>query len=120
MLAMLLQFSFLNLTINQWALVGWILGALYSLLVPFYLKVRADEFDWNEFNFGFLVNFIINLIIGVAVSLLVFATWTIPEGAWWAVAILAFGASAGIDQEVIIKILNAIGLYQKVLERGQG
>ena len=116
----MLQLGFIELTISQWALIGWALGAIYSLLFVFYLKVRSGEFDWNEFNLGYLVNFLITLVMGVALSLLVFATWTIPEGSWFIVLIISFMTAAGFDQELIIKVLGAIGLYEKVLERSNG
>ncbi|MHA2024171.1 MAG: hypothetical protein ACTSWQ_10970 [Candidatus Thorarchaeota archaeon] len=120
MLALLLQFSFLDLSISQWALVGWVLGALYSLLLPFYFKVRAGDLDYSEFNFGYIVNFLITLITGVAISLLVFATWTIPEGSWFIILLVAFMTAAGFDQELIIKVLNAIGLYEAVWNKTNG
>ena len=104
---------FLSLSTEQWALIGWILGALYSLLGIFYLKVRRGDLTWADFNVGFLINFVTNLFLGVAVSLLIFFTWTIPDGSWWAVLLISFGASAGIDQELIIRILKVIGIYKR-------
>ncbi len=117
---MLLQLSFLNLTIDQWALVGWILGALYSLILPFYFKVRAGTLGWPDFNVGYIVNFLITLSTGVAISLLVFATWTIPTGTWFIVLVIAFFTAAGFDQEFIIKVLDTIGLYDAVWTRLKG
>lgn len=113
---MLLQLGFIELTIEQWALLGWIIGAVYSAFLIFYGKVRAGKLTMADFNFGFIVNFILNLIIGVAASLLIFSTWTIPTETWWVVAIFSFGAAAGIDQEGIKTILDKIGLYVKVAE----
>lgn len=112
---MLLQFvGILELTIEQWALYGWVAGAIFSFLLLFYFKVRAGVLTWADFNAKYIVNFIINLIVGVSFSLLVFPTWTIPVETWYAVFLLAFGASAGIDQEIIIKILKRIGVYENV------
>jgi len=117
---MLLQLFSLSLTIDQWALVGWILGALYSLVFPFYLKVRDGSLTWSDFNAGYLVNFLITLGGGIAISLLVFATWTIPAGSWFIVAIISFLTAAGFDQEFIIKVLDAIGLYEFVWNKTRG
>ena len=116
----MLQLSFLTLTIDQWALVGWIFGALYSLILPFYFKVHAGTLTWSDFNIGYIVNFLITLGTGVAISLLVFATWIIPEGAWFIVLAMAFMTAAGFDQELIIKVLNRIGVYEFVYNRMKG
>ena len=122
---MLLQFGIMELinligsifTIEQWAMIGWIAGAVYSAFLIFYGKVRAGKLTLDDYNFGFIVNFGINTIIGVMASLVVFVTWTIPVGAWWFVIIVAFGASAGIDQELIKTALDKIGVYAKVAEK---
>jgi len=116
----LLQLSFLDLTIDQWALVGWILGAIYSLVFPFYLKVKDGSLSWSEFNLGYIVNFLITLGTGVAISLLVFSTWIIPTGSWFIVLVIAFLTAAGFDQEFIIRVLKAIGLYEAIYNRSKG
>ena len=113
----MLQLGFIDLTIEQWALVGWIVGAVYSFLLIFYGKVRAGKLTWADFNYGFIVNFITNLIAGVTASLFVFAVWTIPNETWFIVVIFAALTAAGFDQEFIKRILNKLGLYRYVFDR---
>jgi len=114
---MLLQLVLTSLTAYQIALIGWILGAIFSLVYPFYLKVRKGKLFWSDFNYGYVVNFIITIITGVGASLLIFAVWIIPEGSQLVVLVTAFLMAAGFDQEVIIRVLGKLGLYQALYDR---
>jgi len=102
------------------AMIGWILGALFTLLFPFYLKVRDGQLTWSDFNIGYLINFAITLAIGVLVSLLVFAVWVIPVGSQLTVFAIAFLTSAGFDQTVMKQVLKLLGVYELIWIRLKG
>ena len=113
----MLQLVLPSFTAYEIALIGWILGAIYSLLLPFYLKVRSNQLTWSEFNVGYLINFVITIITGVAFSLLVFAVWVIPEGSQIVVFITAFFIAAGLDEAALKRLLKAIGAYEAIYNR---
>ena len=96
------------------AMLGWILGALFTLIFPFYLKVRDGQLSWSDFNIGYLINFAMTLGIGVLVSLLVFSVWIIPEGSQIVVFVIAFFTSAGFDDAVMKQILKLLGVYEGI------
>lgn len=111
----------LPFTTYEMALYGWILGALFTLLFPFYLKVRAGDLTWSDFNYGYLVNFLITIFVGVTIALGIFEMWIIPEGSQFIIFIVSFLTSAGFDDSVIKEILKIIGLYESVWKRlGKG
>ena len=99
------------------AMIGWVLGALFSLLFPFYLKVRDGQLTWADFNIGYLINFVITLGTGVMVSLLVFSIWIIPEGSQIVVLVIAFLTSAGFDDTVMKQVLKLLGVYEGIWVR---
>lgn len=102
------------------AMIGWILGAIFTLLFPFYLKVRDGQLTWSDFNVGYLINFAMTLGVGVLVSLLVFAVWIIPEGSQIVVFVIAFLTSAGFDDTVMKQILKVLGVYEGIWIRLKG
>ena len=102
------------------AMIGWILGAIFTLLFPFYLKVRDGQLTWKDFNIGYLINFAITLGAGVLVSLLVFSIWIIPEGSQITVFVIAFLTSAGFDQTVMKQVLKLLGVYEAIWIRLKG
>lgn len=106
-----------GLTNYETALVAWILGTLYSLLLPFYFKVRSGEMKWSDFNPGFLINTVISIAIGIIIGLEWFAVWTIPDGSQWQIFVTAFFMAAGFDQEFIVRILKRIGIYESIFNR---
>jgi len=103
-----------GLTIFEIALIGWILGTLWTLLEPFYWKIHKGELTLADFNYGYLVNFFTTLAIGVFVSLLVFEMWMIPSEADWLVFIMAFLTAAGMDDTVLKELFKWIGLYKRL------
>lgn len=112
-----MHMQLLELSNYEFALIGWIFGGLWAMLLPFYLKIRAGTLTWRDFNYGYLINFFTSLAIGIGASLLIFAVWIIPEGSVFTIIIIAFGTSAGLDSTVIKQILKVIGLFEKIEER---
>jgi len=99
----------------QISMIGWILGTLWTLLFPFYLKIRKGELTLADFNYGYLVNFFTTLAIGVFVSLLVFEFWLIPTAeADWLIFIISFLTAAGMDDTILKELYKWIGLYKRL------
>ena len=116
-LLMLVQLFGIVLTIELVAGIGWSLGALVSLILPFYLKIRAGTLTWSDFNAGYLINFFITILLGIGASLAIFALWTIPQGSQMTVFVISFFASSGFDSELMKRILKWIGVYEKYADR---
>jgi ABC-type multidrug transport system permease subunit len=109
-------FSLFGISTYESALIGWTLGALYMLLLPFYFKVRRGELTWKDFNLGYLINFATSIMSGLAASLFLFILWDIPNESNLAVLIIAFFVAIGYDKEAIERILEKFKVYEKVFE----
>ena len=102
-----------DLTLTQWTAIAWALGALWSLLLPYYRKWRESG-KTLEFNFAYLVNFVISIITGLTVAFSMFLTWVPPDTIAPVVIVIAFFAGAGVDKNVIQEILKLVDFYQKL------
>lgn len=107
----------LGLLTFQIAMIGWILGTLWTLLEPFYWKIRKGELTWADFDYVYFVNFFSTLLIGVFLGLLVFEFWTIPAGADWVAFVIAFLTAAGLDDTVLKELFKWTGLYERIKDR---
>lgn len=101
----------------QIGMIGWILGTLWTLLFPFYLKIKKGELTLADFNYGYLVNFLTTIAIGIFVSLLVFEMWMIPVEADWLVFVIAFLTAAGMDDTVLKELFKWMGLYERLKDK---
>jgi len=101
----------------QLGMIAWILGTLWTLLLPFYLKIRKGELTWGDFNYGYLVNFFTTIAIGIFAGLLVFEMWTIPLEVDWLVFVISFLTAAGMDDTVLKELFKWLGLYERLKKR---
>lgn len=113
----ILMLDIFGLTTFDIGFLGWVLGALYSLILPFYLKIRSGQLTWSDFNYGFIVNFITTIVIGLGVSIALFATWSFPAGGDLVLFATAFFMAAGIDDTLLKEILKVLGVYRKIAKR---
>ena len=102
----------------QIAMIGWILGTLWTLLMPFYLKIRKGELTLADFNYGYMVNFLTTIAIGIFASLVIFEAWPIPTEADWLVFAMAFLSAAGMDDTVLKELFKWVGLYERLKKKG--
>lgn len=107
----------MELEIFDFAMIGWILGTLWTLLFPFYLKIKKGELTLADFNYGYLVNFFTTLAIGIFVSMFVFTTWAIPVESGWMVFVISLLTAAGMDDTILKEFFKWVGLYKKLENR---
>jgi hypothetical protein len=111
--------TIIGLTIQEWTLVAWVAGALWSILLPYFRKWKESGFIL-QFNPGYLVNFFMSVGIGVTLSLTVYATWTPPDVLAPLILLGAFLAGAGIDNKVFQDILKWVNFYSKIWDMTRG
>ena len=109
----------IGLTVQEWTLVAWIAGALWSILLPYFRKWKASDYSL-PFNPGYLVNFFISIGVGISFSLAAYAAWTPPVVIAPLIILGAFLAGAGIDNKVFQDILKWFNFYEKIWLKTRG